>query len=172
MNKEICFATTGKMIRNLWYLSEESVGLALFDDDVMPNVKEEIVQAMLAIDEKDVSAKKAIILLESVDSRSLSSFATSNTRLLFTKLKIPDSFLQLPVACWKENYDYQTAKAFWASLAVANDHAEKSVALVQTFSGHLTKDEEQLQYLLQAVFQHGKKFPQALKHTLSRATMS
>ena len=76
------------------------MGLALFDEDVMPNVKEEIVQAMLAIEEKDVPAKNATILLESLD-RSLSSFATSNTCLLFIKLKIPDSFLQLPVALWK-----------------------------------------------------------------------
>ena len=43
------------------------MGLALFDEDVIPNLKEEIVQAMLAIEEKNVPAKKAAILLESPD---------------------------------------------------------------------------------------------------------
>ena len=93
-----------------------------------------------------------------MDSRSLSIFATSNTRLLFTKLKIPDFFLQLSVAQWKENHDYQTAKTFCTSLAVTNDNAERSVAVVQTLFGHLTKDEEQLQYLLQVLSQHRKNF--------------
>ena len=46
-----------QLIRHLWYLSEELVGLGLFDDDVMQNVKEEIVQAMLALEKKDVRAK-------------------------------------------------------------------------------------------------------------------
>ena len=84
------------MMRYLWYLPEELVGLSLFDDDVMPNVKEEIVQAMFATKEKQVSAKRAVVTLENFRDRSLSSFATSNTRLLFKKLKIPDTFLQLP----------------------------------------------------------------------------
>ena len=46
------------MIHHLWYLSEELVGLAVFDDDVMLNVNEEIVQAMLAVEGKDVPAKR------------------------------------------------------------------------------------------------------------------
>ena len=51
INKEISLATTGKTIRHLCYLSEELVGLAFFNDDAMPNVKQEIVKAMLAIEE-------------------------------------------------------------------------------------------------------------------------
>ena len=127
------------------------MGLSLFDDDVMPNVKEEIVQAMFAIEEKQVPA----VSLENFRDRSMSSFATSNTPLLFKKLKIPDTCLQLLAIQWDENQDYQICKAFCRSLAY--DHAKRSVALVQTFSGHLTKDE--LQYLLQVVTQHGKNIP-------------
>jgi len=167
INEAISSATTEKMMRHLWYLSEELVGLALFDDDVMPSMKEEIVHAMLSTEEKDTPAKKATISPGSVSSQSLSSLATSNTRLLFKKLKLPNSFLQLPVSQWENNRDYQTAKAFCTSLAVTNDHAERSVALVQTYSGCLTKDEEQLQYLLQVVSQHRKNMPQTLKHTLA-----
>ena len=55
----------------------------------------------------------------------------SNARLLFTKSTIPVSFLLLPIAQWKENHDYQTAKAFRASLAVKNDHIERSASANQ-----------------------------------------
>ncbi|KAG0725682.1 hypothetical protein GWK47_038130 [Chionoecetes opilio] len=43
--------------------------------------------------------------------------------------------------------------------AVVNDHAERGVALIQEFNGSLTKDEEQLQFLLQVVADHRKAFP-------------
>ena len=52
------------------------------------------------------------------------------------------------------------------SLAVTNDHAERSVALVLSFSGRLTKEKEQLQYLLQVVSQHRKDFCKPPKNAL------
>ena len=167
INEAISVVTTEKMARHLWYLSEELVGLSLFDDDIMPNIKDQMVEAILQNENKEAPAKKITVSLESLDSKTLPTFASSNTRLLFKRLKIPNSFLHLPAAQWEENEDYQKARAFCKSLSVTNDHAERSVALVQTFSGHLTKDEEQLQYLLQVVSQHRKNFPKPLKNTLT-----
>ena len=66
------------------------------------------------------------------------------------------------MAQWNENKDFKIAKGFCKSLAVTNGHAEQSVALVQNFSGRLTKEEKQL-YLLQVVFQHCKDFSKPLK---------
>ena len=158
--------TTKTMTRHLWYLSEELVGLSLFDDDVKPNMKDEIAQAIMH-NEKEAPAKKVTLALESVGDKTLATFASSNTRSLFAKLKIPDSFLQIPAAQWEGNEDYRTARTLCRLLSVTNDHAERGVALVQDFSGRLTKDEDQLQYLLQVVFQHRKDFPQPLKSTLT-----
>ena len=45
---------------------------------------------------------------------------------------------------WNENEDFKILKDFCKSLAVTIDHAERSVALVQNFSGRLTKEEKQL----------------------------
>lgn len=143
------------------------MGLSLFDDDVTPNVKDEIVQAMFSSKEKETPAKKATVALENIQSLSLATFVSSNTCIFFQKLKLPQAFLQLPASQWEENNHYQIAKSFCKRLAVTNDHAERGVALLQTFSGHLTKDEEQLQYLLQVVSQHRKDFPDAHKHTLT-----
>ena len=49
---------------------------------------------------------------------------------------------------------------------VGNDQAEREVALIEEFSGHLTKDEEQLQFLLQVVQEHRRAYPNAPKKTL------
>ena len=62
----------------------------------MPNAKEGIVQVMLATEEKQAPAKRTVVSIENLRDRSPSSFATLNTWLLFKKVKIPDTFLQLP----------------------------------------------------------------------------
>ena len=101
-----------------------------------------------------------------ITSKTLADFANSNSYLLFRKLNLPYSFLYHPEAQWNENKDFKISKDFCKSLAVTNRHAERSVALVQNFSGHLTKEEEQLQYLLQVVSQHRKDFSKPLKSAL------
>ena len=49
---------------------------------------------------------------------------------------------------------------------VVSDQAERGVALIEEFSGHLTKDEDQLQFLLQVVQEHRRAYPNVLKKTL------
>lgn len=166
INESISKVATEKMARHLWYLSEELVGLSLFDDDVQPIIKDRMAKAIMVAEETEIPAKRATVLLDDIHTKTLATFATANTQLLFKKLKIPYAFLHLPVAEWDGNSDYQMAKDFFRSLIVTNDHAERSVALVKTFSGRLTKDEDQLQFLLQVVSQHRKSFPQASKNTL------
>jgi len=51
-------------------------------------------------------------------------------------------------------------------LAVVNDRAERGVALVKEFNQHLTKGEEELQFLLQVVSEHRRQFPDCKKSTL------
>ena len=45
-------------------------------------------------------------------------------------------------------------------LKVVNDTAQRGVALIQAYSGSLTGDEEQLQYLLQVVAAYFQAVPQ------------
>ena len=61
---------------------------------------------------------------------------------------------------------YQQAKAEVDSVAVINDHAERGVALIQEYSGRLTKSEEQFQYILKLVADNRKKYPKTSKQTL------
>ena len=62
--------------------------------------------------------------------------------------------------------DYQEALAVVKAMNVVNDHAERGVALIQEYCGLITKDESQLQYLLQIVQNYRHKYPDSRKQTL------
>ena len=54
------------------------------------------------------------------------------------------------------------------ALQMINDHAERAIALIQQFNKVLTKNEEQLQFLLQVVAEHRRTIPDARKAVLAR----
>ena len=99
-------------------------------------------------------------------SQPLSAFVTSNTRKFFEILQLSDALLELPPEQWKENSDYVTSEQIVSSLTVVNDSADRGVKLIQDYNSLLTKNEEQKQYLLQAVQEHHHKFPDSKKGTL------
>ena len=39
-------------------------------------------------------------------------------------------------------------------MAITNDHAERGIALIESFSGQFTKDEKQFQFASQVVADH------------------
>ena len=51
-------------------------------------------------------------------------------------------------------------------LKVVNDSAERCVALIEAYNCSLTRDEDQLQYLLQTVAAHRKSIPKPFKAAL------
>lgn len=163
VHKRISCKTSMKLAGQLWYLSEELVGLSLFDDRVSNDTKEKMVMAMLCTDGATVPSKRVNLLLDEVQTKSLEDFTTKMTMSLFTKLNLPSDFLHTPVCQWHDRDDYNLACNTVKTLQVTNDHAERGVALVQEFTGSLTKDEEQLQFLLQAVSDHRKRYPGCLK---------
>src|SRR6218665_3733016 len=91
----------------------------------------------------------------------LQTFVTRNIESFFTKLRLPQEFLQLPAASQcAENHDCQTATVVARTIAVVNDPVERGVVLIHQYPGNLTKNEEQLQYfVLQAVAGNCKRHP-------------
>ena len=57
-------------------------------------------------------------------------------------------------------------KSRLATLKVVNDTAERGVALIQEYNKTLTKDERDLQFLLQVVADHRQLYPVANKTDL------
>lgn len=166
-DSQVSKAASKKLASHLWYLSEELIGLSVFDATVPLDVKRRIVQKMSEEEGLENPPKRAVVDLQEIRNKTLDDFASMNSLLLFTRLGLSTSFLEANPASWEDLEDFKTAKAIVGALKVVNDHAERGVALVQEFSGLLTKGEEQLQFLLQVVGEHRKMFPDSKKSTLT-----
>ena len=139
IDDEISKAAVKKFAAHLWYLSEEMVGLALFDDGVDLDIKRKMVSAMSEKEgDEEPSKRFATPDPNLLHDKSLDFFVTKNTMNLFHRLHLPTTFLQMDPEKWGANLDYEMAKKRIQSLALVNDHAERGVALIQDLSGRLT----------------------------------
>ena len=167
VNKSISDATFKKLKSHMWYLSEDLVGLSLFDDQVPFAVKDKMVHHMQNRDGAKNPTKRANINPTTfIDNATVADFTTKRSFNIFNSLRLPDSFLKVSSSQWEVDLHFKQAKSIANALAVVNDHAERGVALMQDYSGRLTKSEEQFQYILQVVANHRKKYPNASKQTL------
>ena len=73
------------------------------------------------------------------------------------------TFLEVDSSEWNANEGFKNTKMFIEKMIVVNDNAERGVALIKSFNTHLTKNEEQLQYILQIVEKHREIFPNITK---------
>ncbi|GBP18811.1 hypothetical protein EVAR_93239_1 [Eumeta japonica] len=69
---------------------------------------------------------------------------------MFELFDLSYDFLDEDVSLWPENQNFLENLEYFKKLQVVNDVAERGVALIEQYNRCLTKDEEQLQYLLQA----------------------
>ena len=66
---------------------------------------------------------------------------------------------------WEKDDDFSRARDTAKSLQVVNDCSERGVALIKKLNKKLTKDEEQLQFLLPVVADHCQLLPMPNKKT-------
>lgn len=135
------------MKRHSWYLSPELATLSLFSPQVTIAQKKELVQSM--------KSERGEHLLKVLPG-SITELTVS--RSFFDVCKIDASFLDIPVEGWLDNACYKIAEQSAKNIVCVNDVAEQGVALIQTFNGTITKDEEQKQYLLQVIEKHRHEF--------------
>ena len=81
-------------------------------------------------------------------------FCTVNTKRLFQLLALPQTFLVKDPSQWDQGESFKEALKIVKGKAVANDRAERGVAIIQEFNKKLTTLEEQLQFLLEVVSDH------------------
>lgn len=110
--------------------------------------------------------KKAVVDLKTIMERQLHNFVSTRAFGLFEALEISTTFLQEDPASWNSLESYKFGKRTVNALTVVNDHTERGVALVQDYSGQMTKDEQQLQFLLQVVEEHRRRYPDPTKKSL------
>lgn len=159
--------TSSKFSNHLWYLSQELVGLAFFDSRVSSSTKRLMISALESREHQDQKNPKRITVdLDSFKNKNLEDFVTTKTLTIFRMLELSNGFLAVDPDLWEVRDDYKEAMETITSLKVVNDHAERGVALIQEYSGLITHDETQLQFLLQVVSDHRKMYPDSRKHTM------
>ncbi|ESO05704.1 hypothetical protein HELRODRAFT_171365 [Helobdella robusta] len=172
INKNVASAATKKLKNHLWYLGTEMVWLSLFSNKVANAEKQLIVEAMTAVD-SDWSVrgvKYPATELEQVKSKPLHDLVsgTSRAALLLLGMDVailretePDSWNDLPL--------FQKVANVVKSLKVVNDTAERTVALMTNFNQSITKNETELQKLIQVVEDNRTRIPDSSKRTLASA---
>ena len=162
-------AGTKSMLRHLWYFSERLIALAFFDDRVTNKTKESMV--------KNLQRNPTITNLARLNGKDfdctlgLENYVTRRSMCFFDLIEAngqnkAKSLLSQPPSTWLTNKTYTDLKLTVDELKVVNDTAERGVALIQAYSGSLTRDEEQLPYLLQVVTAHRQAVPQSTKSYL------
>jgi len=79
---------------------------------------------------------------------------------------IETRFLEENPSLWELRNDYIEGLHTVQQLQVANDNAERGVALIEEYNKIITKKETQKQYLLQVVQDHRRRFPECKKGSL------
>ena len=126
INQTISKTASTKLASHMWNLSEELVGLALFDRNLSNSIKQKIIQG-LTNEGNDDPPKKVQINMQTIHDSELNEFVTSKSKVNFQKLNIPTSFLDKDPEFWREGDDFQTALTIVHELKVINEHAERGV---------------------------------------------
>lgn len=166
VNKNLATIALKKILNHLWYLSEELVSLAFFDDELSVQEKKKMVEA-LKIEGTHDCLKRIHLDMATIHEKNIENFVSSNSLKFFQVLGISSDFFYKDVETWNEDPDYIAAKNIVHSLRVVNDIAERGVALMEEYNKLITTNEEQKQYLLLLVKEYRKKYPNTNKSTLA-----
>jgi len=98
---------------------------------------------------------------------AVEDFVMKGTLSFFEHLQLPVGFLDVNVALWNDDPEYQHGLNTVCNLHVVTDMAERAVSLIGDYNAILTKQETQKQYLLQIVKQHREHLPGCSKYNLS-----
>jgi len=139
-HEAISRATSKMLGRHLWYLSEELVGLAIFDPRASLKKKRLMLAAMEDPAPDHPPKRPEVNSAAFLSTLGLEQFCTKNTKRLFSTLGLSQisTFLAMDPSEWDEEETLQEALRIINGLAVVNDRAERDVALIQEFNKKLT----------------------------------
>ena len=96
-----------KFAGHLWYLSEELIALAFFDDDLSADTKRAMVKSIKERDDIDNPAKRAQVDLRECQGMAIEDFVIKNTRTFFVRSGLPSEFLDYNPNLWSLRDDFQ-----------------------------------------------------------------
>jgi len=125
------------MKNHLWYLTEDLVPLALFDEEVPPADRQKLAHNITAFEKMELPQKRIGTgfgkpVFPGIHT-VLDDLAGPDSWLFFSLLRIDPSFLYRPVESWAELSAYQNGLRAAKYLKVVNDVAERAVKLASDF---------------------------------------
>lgn len=156
-----------KRSNHLWYLGEQNVAMALYDQGVSLEEKKEMVhQIKTRKPMKNARIRFDGLSLTEYKTASLPDFCSQRTLDFWDITQLSKSFIELDPKLWESCEEFKKLKDRISSLRVVNDCAERGVALIQSYCGKITKNEQQLQFLLKVVEDNRRKYPDTNRTTL------
>ena len=130
--------------RHLWYLTPQLVVLALFDDDLQDDEKQQMAHTLTQIQRPDVINPgkpdfEPVAAKLGPEMPELSSFITAKSWLLFNLLHSRCAWLNHHPSVWHQDPEFTFLRSFCQDLQVVNDSAERAVKDVQDFA-EVTRD--------------------------------
>lgn len=160
IDKPVAKAALSKMGRHMGYLKPQLATLSLASSVVKDEEKAAIASAMLAnpvLYDADKGAIDEVTPFIDEDTM-LADLVDDGSWLIFDLMKMDaKQWLERPVSEWEAHRDYVRYCDFVRAAKVTNDVAERAIGLIQDFANTVTKDEDQLQWLLQLVEAHRRK---------------
>lgn len=105
VDRDISGAVVNKLSNHLWYLSDECIAFAIFDENVSVKCKREMSQRILETDglETDKSKKYQVKRdgIRDLVQSELSDFVTDHTIDFFNRFKLSTEFLKLDPTVWQ-----------------------------------------------------------------------
>ncbi|GBM65256.1 hypothetical protein AVEN_46097-1 [Araneus ventricosus] len=105
IDEEISKVASEKLANHLWYLSEDLVALALFDNQVPHCIKRQMIKATKEVNGKNL-AKRPDIKLKNFMDMKFEDFVTKRSALLFKRMSLHDTFLHIDPQIWEHQEDY------------------------------------------------------------------
>ncbi|KAE8738023.1 hypothetical protein FOCC_FOCC016504, partial [Frankliniella occidentalis] len=124
---------------HLWYLSEECVALAFFDDRVPVQTKRAMVLKLTVPKKQTAKSRLRYLHPDKADifdlsEKDLDHFVTKNTLNFFAYLELDTGFLATDPATWHSEKSYLEGLETVKALQVVNDVAERGVAHVKSYT--------------------------------------
>ena len=125
-----------KFLKHLYYLNEECIKLAMFDNRINEDTKMKMAQKMIAIDdeedyEEEITEKKLILhkeelicLLEIDDNNILLKIVNHKSKHFLDRFGISIAFLKSHPNIWSNLSEFIEGQKIVSDLKVVNDPAE------------------------------------------------
>lgn len=157
-----------KMSNHFWYLCEEAVALSFLDPKVSIEEKRRMVHRLKSENPMvKLQNDRKLTNPEVLIHHTLSVFVSKNTLSFFSRFGLSTKFLDSDPSEWEDCPEFMENRSFCRNLFVVNDTAERGVKFMKDFNRILTNNEEEKQFLLQAVESYRNRYPSYKKKCLA-----